>query len=292
MTMTFHPEADLQGSIARLFVHPVKSCAGTEVREALLTEAGLESDRAWMVVDAQGVFLTQRTLPRMALVRPEVVGDALVLRAPGMPELRLDANAAAAPATVTVWNDTVPAWDAGEAAARWFSTFLGQPCRLVRCDPAHRRLSRRDWTGGLEAPNRFSDGFPVLVASEASLDDLNQRLRAAGHAAVGMERFRPNVVLAGVQAHDEDRVDRVRIGTGAALEVHLQLVKPCARCPIPDIDPATAQSHPAVGDTLRTYRQDKRLDGAITFGMNAIVRQGAGQVLRVGQPMAADLRFD
>ena len=292
MTMTFHPEADLQGSIARLFVHPVKSCAGTEVREALLTEAGLESDRAWMVVDAQGVFLTQRTLPRMALVRPEVVGDALVLRAPGMPELRLDANAAAAPATVTVWNDTVPAWDAGEAAARWFSTFLGQPCRLVRCDPAHRRLSRRDWTGGLEAPNRFSDGFPVLVASEASLDDLNQRLRAAGHAAVGMERFRPNVVLAGVQAHDEDRVDRVRIGTGAGLEVQLQLVKPCARCPIPDIDPATAQSHPAVGDTLRTYRQDKRLDGAITFGMNAIVRQGAGQVLRVGQPMAADLRFD
>ena len=180
MTMTFHPEADLQGSIARLFVHPVKSCAGTEVREALLTEAGLESDRAWMVVDAQGVFLTQRTLPRMALVRPEVVGDALVLRAPGMPELRLDANAAPAPATVTVWNDTVPAWDAGEAAARWFSTFLGQPCRLVRCDPAHRRLSRRDWTGGLEAPNRFSDGFPVLVASEASLDDLNHRLQAAG----------------------------------------------------------------------------------------------------------------
>ena len=292
MTMTFHPEADLQGSIARLFVHPVKSCAGTEVREALLTEAGLESDRAWMVVDACGVFLTQRTLPRMALVRPEVAGEVLVLRAPGMPELRLEAPAAPVPATVTVWQDTVPAWDAGEAAARWFSTFLGQPCRLVRCDPAHRRLSRRDWTGGLEAPNRFSDGFPVLVASEASLDDLNQRLRAAGHAAVGMERFRPNVVLAGVQAHDEDRVDRVRIGTGAGLEVQLQLVKPCARCPIPDIDPATAQSHPAVGDTLRTYRQDKRLDGAITFGMNAIVRQGAGQVLRVGQPMAADLRFD
>lgn len=292
MTMTFHPESDLQGRIARLFVHPVKSCAGTEVREALLTEAGLESDRAWMVVDAKGVFLTQRTLPRMALVRPEVAGEVLVLRAPGMPELCLDAHAAAAPLTVTVWNDTVPAWDAGDVAARWFSTFLGQPCRLVRCDPAHRRLSSSDWTGGLDAPNRFSDGFPVLVASEASLDDLNQRLRAAGHAAVGMERFRPNVVLAGVQAHDEDRVDMVRIGTGAGLEVQLQLVKPCSRCPIPDIDPATALSHPAVGDTLRTYRQDKRLGGAITFGMNAIVRQGDGQVLRVGQPMAADLRFD
>ena len=292
MTEPFHPESDLQGHIARLFVHPVKSCAGTEVREALLTEAGLEPDRAWMVVDAQGVFLTQRTLPRMALVRPEVAGDALVLRAPGMPDLRLDADAAPVPATVTVWKDTVPARDTGDAAARWFSAFLGQPCRLVRFDPAHRRLSSSDWTGGLEAPNLFSDGFPVLVASEASLDDLNRRLQAAGHATVGMERFRPNVVFAGMQAHDEDRVDRVRIDTGAGQEVHLQLVKPCARCPIPDIDPATALSHPAVGDTLRTYRQDKRLAGAITFGMNAIVRQGAGQVLRVGQPIAADLCFD
>lgn len=291
-TVTFSTNSDLSGTIARLFVHPVKSCAGTEVQEALLTEAGLELDRAWMVVDARGAFLTQRALPRMALVRPEVAGDGLVLRAPGMPELRLEVPTAQVPVTVTVWKDTVPAWDAGDAAAYWFSAFLGQTCRLARFDPAHRRLSSRDWTGGLEAPNRFSDGFPVLVASEASLDDLNQRLRAAGHAAVGMERFRPNVVLAGVQAHDEDRVDCIRIGTGDGQEAQLQLVKPCARCPIPDIDPATAQSHPAVGDTLRTYRQDKRLDGAITFGMNAIVRQGAGQVLRVGQPIAADLRFD
>ena len=147
-------------------------------------------------------------------------------------------------------------------------------------------------SGALPAENAFSDGFPLLVASEASLDDLNQRLQAAGHATVGMERFRPNVVFAGMQAHDEDRVDRVRIDTGAGQEVHLQLVKPCARCPIPDIDPATALSHPAVGDTLRTYRQDKRLAGAITFGMNAIVRQGAGQMLRVGQRVAANLRFD
>jgi len=290
--VTFHPESDLQGRIARLFVHPVKSCAGTEVQEAVLTEAGLELDRAWMVVDAQDVFLTQRTLPRMALVRPQVVGPALVLQAPGMPELRMEACTAEGAATVTVWKDTVPALDMGEAAARWLGAFLGQPCRLVRFDPAHRRLSSMGWTGGLEAPNRFSDGFPVLVASEASLGDLNQRLQAAGHAAVGMERFRPNVVLGGVEAFDEDRVDRVRIGTGDGQEALLQLVKPCARCPIPDIDPATAQSHPAVGATLRTYRQDKRLDGAITFGMNAIVRQGAGQVLRVGQPIAADLRFD
>lgn len=289
--MSFHPDSDLSGTIARLFVYPVKSCAGIEVREALLTETGLDLDRAWMVVDADGMFLTQRSLPRMALIRPQLKSEELVLRAPGMLALHVAIDAVEAPASVTVWRDTVPAWDLGAVAAQWFTDFLGQPCRLVRFDPEYRRLSSLDWTGGIEAPNQFADGFPVLVASEASLHELNGRLEAAGHGAVGIERFRPNVVLGGVDAHDEDRVDLVRVEGGDG-EIHLQPVKPCARCPIPDIDPATAQSSPEVNDTLRSYRQDKRLDGAVTFGMNAIVRQGAGQVLRVGQRIAADLRFD
>ena len=290
--MSFHTESDLHGSIARLFVYPVKSCAGIEVQEALLTDTGLDLDRAWMVVDANGLFLTQRALPRMALIRPQLKSEEMVLRAPGMLALHVAIDAVEAPITVTVWRDTVPAWDMGPVAAQWFSDFLGQPCRLVRFDPEQRRLSSMDWTGGVEAPNQFADGFPVLIASEASVQELNRRLQAGGHATVGIERFRPNVVLAGVEPYDEDRVDLVRVEGGAEGELHLQPVKPCARCPIPDIDPATAESSPAVGDTLRTYRQDKRLDGAITFGMNAIVRQGAGQMLRVGQRVAADLRFD
>jgi len=292
--VSFHPDSDLSGTIARLFVYPVKSCAGIEVQEALLTETGLDLDRAWMVVDADGMFLTQRSLPRMALVRPQLKSEELVLRAPGMLALHVAIDAVEAPATVTVWNDTVPAWDLGAVAAQWFTDFLGQPCRLVRFDPEYRRLSSMKWTGGVEAPNQFADGFPVLVASEASMQELNTRLEAGGHAPVGIERFRPNVVLGGVDAHDEDRVDLVRVEgeDGSEGEIHLQPVKPCARCPIPDIDPATAQSSPEVNDTLRTYRKDKRLDGAVTFGMNAIVRQGAGQVLRVGQRIAADLRFD
>ncbi|KQO16299.1 Fe-S protein [Acidovorax sp. Leaf76] len=290
--MSFNPDSDLSGTIARLFVYPVKSCAGIEVREALLTETGLDLDRAWMVVDADGMFLTQRALPRMALIRPQLKTEEMVLRAPGMLALHVAIDAVEAPATVTVWRDTVPAWDMGAVAAQWFTDFLGQPCRLVRFDPEHRRLSSMDWTGGVEAPNQFSDGFPVLVASEASMQELNDRLTAAGHGAVGIERFRPNVVLGGVDAHDEDRVDMVRVDGGAEGEIHLQGVKPCARCPIPDIDPATAESSPEVGATLRTYRADRRLNGAITFGMNAIVRQGAGHVLRVGQRVAADLRFD
>ncbi|RYF07552.1 MAG: MOSC domain-containing protein [Comamonadaceae bacterium] len=289
--MTFRTDHDLAGTIARLFIHPVKSCAGIEVQEALLTESGLDLDRAWMVVDAGGVFLSQRALPRMALIRPQLKSQELVLRAPGMLALHLSLDRVDGPATVQVWDDTVPAWDMGGLAAQWFSDFLGQPCRLVRFDPEFRRLSSLQWTGGVEAPNQFSDGFPVLVTSLASIEGLNERLLAVGQAAVGVERFRPNVVIGGVEAHDEDRIDTLYIGTQEG-EVHLRHVKPCARCPIPDIDPATADSTPAVGDTLRTYRQDRRLDGAISFGMNAIAVQGAGRVLRVGQPIAADLRFD
>ncbi|MBU4423908.1 MAG: MOSC N-terminal beta barrel domain-containing protein, partial [Gammaproteobacteria bacterium] len=284
--MTSLPDSDLSGTISRLFVYPVKSCAGIAVQEALLTDTGLDLDRAWMVVDAEGVFLTQRTLPRMALIRPQLKTSELVLRAPGMLALHVAIDAVEGPATVTVWEDTVPAWDMGPLAAQWFSDFLGQPCSLVRFDPDYRRLSSMDWTEGVEAPNQFADAFPLLVTSEASLAELNARLAATGQEGVGMERFRPNVVLAGFGAHDEDRVDMVRVDAGGH-EVHLQPVKPCSRCPIPNIDPATAQSSPAVADTLQTYRQDARLGGAITFGMNAIVRQGAGQVLRVGQRVAA-----
>ncbi|RKJ96704.1 MOSC domain-containing protein [Alicycliphilus denitrificans] len=287
------PASDLQGVVSRLFIHPVKSCAAIEVREAVLTGTGLAWDRAWMVVDARGEFLSQRSLPRMALVRPQLPGDGLVLHAPGMPALRVPLEPGGTPFALLrarVWSDVVDAWDMGDAAARWFSGFLGQPCRLVRFDPGYRRLCSLRWTGGIEAHTQFADGYPLLVTSAAAIDDLNGRLRAAGCGPVGMERFRPNLVIGGVEAHDEDHVDALTIDAdGAAVE--LRMVKPCARCPIPDIDPATAESAPHVGDALRAYRQDARLDGAITFGMNAIATQGVGRTLRVGQAVAADLRF-
>lgn len=295
--MAFSPDSDVTGTVARLFIHPVKSCAGIEVQQALLTATGLQWDRHWMVVDAQGVGLTQRTLPRMALVQPQLEAHALALQAPGQAPLRVPLQwpTGAAPATtpVRVWEDTVPAWDMGEEAARWFSHFLGLPCRMVRFDPSHSRLSSLEWTAGERAKNQFADAFPLLLTSAAALDALNAQLTAAGHASVGMERFRPNVVLGGVQAHDEDWLDLLCLegGDGDAA-IHLQAAKPCVRCPIPDIDPATAQSSFAVGDALRRYRQDARMGGAITFGMNAIVRRGVGQVLRVGQRLSANYRFD
>ncbi|HET8746798.1 MAG TPA: MOSC N-terminal beta barrel domain-containing protein [Ramlibacter sp.] len=281
---------DLTAAIARLFVYPVKSCAGVELREAVLTETGLDLDRAWMVVDEKGDFVSQRELPRMALIRPQIRLSDVVLRAPGMLALHLQIDTVEEPVKVRVWDDEVQAYDMGAVAAQWFSDFLGRPLRLVRFDPEQQRLASRKWTGDAEAPTQFQDGYPLLVTSTASLDLLNARLAAAGHAAVGIERFRPNIVLAGLEAHDEDRLELIRIAADEG-QVQLRPVKPCSRCPIPNVDPATAQVDPVVTDTLQSYRRDPALDGAVTFAMNAIVVEGVDRTLRIGQPVAATIRF-
>ena len=293
------PAADVQATIAQLWVYPVKSCGGIQLTEAELTETGLLYDRAWMVVDEHGEFVTQRELPRMALIQTAFKMGQLVLRAPGMLSLHLALDAAEGPLKVRVWDDEVMACDMGDLAAQWFSDFLGPDApaglkrlRLARFDPEVRRVSSRKWTGGREAITQFADGFSVLVTSMASLDELNTRLGSAGHAPVAMLRFRPNIVLAGIESHDEDRVGAMRITTGDGVSALIEPVKPCGRCPIPNIDPVTAISSPEVNDTLQAYRQDPRLDGAITFGMNAIVLEGDGQMLRVGQAVGADWKFD
>ncbi len=317
--LPLHLLAEFEARIAALWVFPIKSCAGISVQQALLTPTGLAHDRAWMVVDADGEMVTQRELPRMALIQPELVGsDAdlveLVLHASGMAALRLSLAVEGRfmrAIQVRVWGDQVPAFDMGGEASAWLTEFLGSslgPLRLVRFDQNHHRPSSAKWTQGLPSLNQFSDGFPVLVASTASLDELNARLQAKGEAAVDMRRFRVNVVLGhadalsasahAVNAHDEDRIGTITIhaqadgdGDGVGEAVQLQPVKPCPRCPIPNIDPDTAQSHPAVNDTLQAYRQDLRVNGALTFGMNCLPVAGIGQVLRVGQRVSADWAF-
>lgn len=291
--------ADVQVAIAALWVYPVKSCAGVQVQEAILSETGLEFDRAWMVVDEQGEFVTQRELPRMALIRPQLKTQDMVLRAPGMLALHIALDQVQEPVRVRVWDDDVKAYDMGPIAAQWFSDFLGEKLRLVRFDPEQKRRSSVRWTGSVEALNQFSDGYPLLVLSEASLAELNVKLQAAGGAPVGMERFRPNIVLGpssagatnALSAHDEDRLGELIISTEQGL-ARLKPVKPCARCPIPNIDPATALSSPEVNDMLQTYRQDPRLDGALSFGMNLVRLDGDDHLLRVGQAVRADYRFD
>ncbi len=293
------PPADVNAVISALWVYPVKSCAGVQVQEAILTETGLEFDRAWMVVNEQGEFMTQRELPRMALIRPQLRTQDMVLRAPGMLALHIALDEVQEPVRVKVWKDDVKAYDMGPVAAQWFSDFLGAKLRLVRFDPEEKRLSSARWTGGVEALNQFSDGYPLLVISEASLEGLNGRLQAAGNTPVTMERFRPNIVLGAASAaspdalaaHDEDRMDGLWVTTAQGL-ARLKPVKPCARCPIPNIDPATALSSPEVNDTLQAYRQDPRLGGALSFGMNLIRLDSEDHLLRVGQPVGATYGFD
>jgi uncharacterized protein len=280
----------LDARLSALFVHPIKSCGGIAVNEALLVETGLEFDRAWMVVDEHGEMLTQRDLPRMALIQPTLRAQDMVLRAPGMLALHIRLDTVEAPTRARVWDDIVKAYDMGTLAAQWVSDYLGRPARLVRFDPEEKRLSEARWTGAVQAENAFADGFPLLVAGSASLTDLNRRLAARGQAAVGMDRFRPNLVLDGLQPWDEDHIDEIEIDTGVGV-VRLKLVKPCTRCTIPNVNPATGEATNEPGDTLAGFRADARMGGALTFGMNAVVLAGVEHSLRIGQAVRATWAF-
>jgi uncharacterized protein YcbX len=265
--------------IAALHYYPLKSARGIELERALLTLAGFEHDRRWMLVTATGQFITQRELPRLALLRPWISPGALLLSAPALPQISIPLAHQGQLRTVTVWRDQCDAFDEGDEAAAWLKLFLGRECRLVRFDTSHRRLSAREWTGGIEAEVHFSDGFPILALSTASLTDLNSRLAIQ----LPMNRFRPNIVIEGLQAYDEDRIDELRDG------VRLKLVKACTRCRITVINQDSAEVE---GDeplrTLRGYRYDPDLRG-VCFGQNAIVVEGAGATLRRGQTL--DIRW-
>jgi len=286
------PDHDPMAILTELVLYPIKSCAGLPVSEAYLALDGLSAggvhDREWMLVTPGGLFLTQREVPRMAVVTPRIDGAMLVAEAPGMPPLHLPlAHDAAAPTVeVLIWEDRVPAADCGDAAANWFSAAIGAPCRLVRFRPEVRRPTSIKWTGGVPAATRFSDGYPILLIGQASLDDINAKLTQAGRNPLPMNRFRPNVVMDGIEAFEEDFVAAF---TNDAIS--LRPVKPCARCPIPAVDQRTGIPGPDPLDILQAYRANPRMDGAVTVGMNVIVQEGIGQVLRVGQQFDVELAF-
>lgn len=278
--------------ITSLHLYPVKSCAGLTLAEATLGARGLEAqgvgDREWMVVHAEdGQFLTQRRTPRLALIRPALEPGALRLRAPGQADLRLPLAAKTVPPAlrVKVWNHECLAHDEGEAAAAWFSAFLGTPVRLARFDPTHRRPSSGEWTGGVEALNRFSDGYPMLLISQASLDDLNDRLQEAGRERLPMNRFRPNIVIAEVGPYEEDYLASL-VGGGMVLKP----VKPCPRCPMPSVEQSTGEFGPDPLDILSRYRNDERT-GGVVFGQNVIALAGGGALLKVGAEMTPEWNF-
>jgi len=265
-------------SIASLHVYPVKSCRGIARSCAVVTDEGFEHDREWMVVTADGRFVTQREEPRLALIETDVDDARLRLNAAGHAAIEVPLALRGEPRDVVVWRHHCVAHDQGEESARWLSELLERPLRLVRFDPRHRRLSDRAFTGSTPGYSRFADAYAFLVVSLASLADLNARLPAP----LPMNRFRPNVVIDGVEAYGEDAIRELRAGP-----VALRLVKACTRCTIPTTDQATAERHPEEPlRTLRGYRLDERLRG-VTFGQNAIVIAGAGAPLRVGEKLTA-----
>lgn len=280
-------------TLSALTLYPIKSCAGLALQEATVTTAGLRSgqigDREWMVVDVNGGYMTQRDFPRMALITPTLTASTLELRFPGMPVLALPLarpEATASTRRVHIWDETLRAWDCDDSTAAWFTEALGVPCRLVRFDDAVTREVSQKWTGGVAATTLFSDGYPILVIGQSSLDDLNDKLRAAGRAALPMNRFRPNMVIDGIEAFEEDYAEAFQIG-----ELALKPVKPCPRCPMPSVDQSTGEFGPDPLDILQRYRAKPELDGALCFGMNTIVVAGDGLSVRLGQEIEVALAF-
>ncbi|HEY0780441.1 MAG TPA: MOSC N-terminal beta barrel domain-containing protein [Gemmatirosa sp.] len=275
--------------ISGLCLYPVKSLGAVAVREAPVDDLGLRGDRRWMLVDADGRFLTQREHAALALGRVALGdGAALTLSVPALPPLRVTPPPADAPRErVTIFGDVVDAVPAAPEAHAWASTWLGAPTRLVYMpDDARRAVDPR--YAGPDDRTAFTDGYPVLVASTASLDDLNARLVATGATPVGMDRFRPNIVVAADEGealapYAEDDWRALRLGDG----VRLAVVKPCARCVVTTIDQESAGRS---REPLRTLAEYRRAGTKVLFAQNAVVR--AGGVLRIGDAVTAATRSD
>ena len=263
--------------VTELNVYPVKSMRGTAVARVSLTATGLEWDRQWMVVDAKGTFLTQRTHPQLARIVPEVRDETLLLKAPGLEALAVPLRLEGTPVPVRVWDHACVGIEQGSEAHGWMSRALGQPVRLVRVPPDFGRRANPQYAGAVPAPVTFTDGYPILVCNEASLDDLNERLPEP----IPMDRFRANLVLRGLPAWAEDRIDRIVIGS-----VSLRLVKPCTRCVIPSIDQHTGQPSTDPTPALKKFRFSRELRG-VMFGENAVMVSGAGERIERGAPVEA-----
>jgi uncharacterized protein YcbX len=254
-------------AVEALHVYPVKGSRGIALARAQVEARGIRHDRRWMFVGEDGVFLSQRTVHELALVDVAIEGDALVLAAPAkdMPPLRLPLRPReGARRSVTVWSDTVEAIDGGPAAAAWATALVGAPASLVHMPDGTRRAVKPAYARPGDVVG-FADAFPLLLATTASLDDLNARMERP----LPMNRFRPNVVLGGCMAWEEDRWTRVRVG---ALE--LRVPKACDRCVVTTVDQATAERGV---EPLRTMASFRRRDDAVWFAVNAIP-DGPGEI--------------
>ncbi|MCB8880946.1 MOSC domain-containing protein [Acidisoma cellulosilytica] len=253
--------------VADICVYPVKALQGGSVRATEVEPWGLLRDRRWMVVKPDGRFLTQREIPAMARIRAKATDDGLRLSTGARDDLAITVPAAGAQHRhVTVWRDEVPALDAGETAADWLSAALGIPCGLVYLADTSVRSVDPDYSRP-DDRTAFNDGFPVLLANTASLDALN----AAMAHSIPMARFRPNIVISGSTAWEEDRWRRIRIGS-----VTFRIVKPCSRCIVTTVDQETGE-RPDKTEPLKTLGRMRRAPGGVMFGQN-LIPDGVGQI--------------
>lgn len=265
--------------LSGLFIYPVKSLRACAVASAAVDALGLVGDRRFLVVDEAGRFLTQRTLPRMARVAAALSDDTLTLSAEGAGALRVPraANPSAPLRSVAVWkSEGLQAEDCGDDAARWLGDFIGVKCRLVRIGAAFQRPILKPDVARPGDVVSFADSDPFLVISEASLDDLNARLAAQGHAALPMNRFRPSLVIAGCPAFAEDGWARLKIG-----DMVFRAAGPCSRCVITTTDQFTGERGKEPLRLLATYRRDPADPTSVNFGWNLIHETKSG-TLRVG----------
>lgn len=265
-----------------LYVYPVKSMKGIALDEAELTETGLRHDRCWMVIRADGPFVTQRNEPRLARVGTRLEPDGVVLSMGDHGSITLPFEPpGGATVRTQVWKDSVQALDEGDAVADWLTAAVGssQPLRIVRLAPGFRRRLAQPERFGPETTTQFADAAPFLVANEASLVAVNAELEVRGHPPVPMNRFRPNIVLSGPEPFAEHRIAAI---AGAGWRV--ALVDPCKRCIVTTIDQETAERDPG-GEpylTLQSVNPAPGGDPAPAFGQNAVLAQGQGAVLRKG----------
>ena len=254
--------------VTEIHMYPVKSTHRIRQVEAQVEHWGLVNDRRWMVVDETGHFLTQREEPRLAQVQTWCSTTWLMLMVPGMNPLQVMVPADDAESlSVVVWKDTISAKLADPETNTWFTELLSRPCQLVYMDNPYARSADETYAQPGSVVS-FADGFPLLITSEASLVDLNARM----HKPVSMNRFRPNIVVTGGSAFEEDRWKRIRVG-----DICFEVVKPCTRCVITTIDQETAL--PGT-EPLRALSMFRKQGSKVYFGEN-LVPESKGTI-RVG----------
>ena len=245
--------------LSSLIYYPIKACRGFEIPASDVDQMGLAHDRRMMLVTPQGRFLTQREHPRLALVTPTLEYGTVTLSAPNFDSLRVSLYTSGTPVPVTIWKSkNVEAIDQGDEAAQWFSDWLGVDVRLVHIADGFLRRINEKYAVDEDDHTAFADGYPILLASEESLADLNARLETP----LPMNRFRPNVVVRGCDAFAEDTWKRVCVGG-----VEMAVVKPCARCVVTTIDKETLKKSK---EPLRTLNNFRKQEGGAMFGQNVI----------------------